>query len=308
MLQAGERQDADEQQAMTNAEALPPSQADVALHAQAGMDVTLTPGTLTLRFGEGVTVPSAPECRFAADLAPVLCEPSVARPDDLLYTVYRGLAPGDTKAEIERRGLLYVALVMRPGTVGEEWARTRGHINSHAPGTSIAFPEVHELWYGNALLYLQREAATEVSDTVVISLKAGDKAVVAPGWASLLCNVGDTPCVLGSWRAEECVPQHDALYALGGMAHFVLKGDAPGDYQLDTNSRYKSVAVPRTLPVEELTDQVADFGLKHGEPMITTFRRNPNFLRYMMRPQDHEQVWSRIYGTTATSKAGDGWL
>jgi glucose-6-phosphate isomerase len=264
------------------------------LHPFAGLDVSLLPDGLTLQFGDEVTAPDEPERRFAADLAAVVCAPGEAQTSDLLYTVYRGVAPTIIEEEIKRRGLEYVALAMRPGTVGGEWARTRGHINPPAPASSVPFPEVHEVWHGSALLYLQKEASPTVTQVVVVPLEAGDKAVVPPGWASLVCNVGETPCVLGSWRAAECIPQHDALVALGGMAHFILK-DENGSYRFDTNSAYQSVAEPRLIPAQELTD----FGLKDGEPMLTTFHRNPDFLRYMMRPQDYAQVWDKLYAEEA---------
>lgn len=275
----------------------------VDLHPFAGLDVALDPHSLTLQFGEDISVASLAEQRFAADLAPVVRAPQMARPDDLLYTVYRDVAPESMTEEIRRRGLVYVALVMRSGTIGDEWARTRGHVNPPAPASNIPFPEVHEVWHGSALLYLQKEAAPTVTDTVIVPLHAGDKAVVPPGWAGMICNIGETPCVLGSWRAAESVPQHDALAALGGMGHFILRASSGpyGSSHFDTNSRYHRVAPPRSI---EAGEQI-DFGLKSGEPMLTTFHRNPDFLRYMMRPQDYEQVWDTLYapGDTAAEQA-----
>lgn len=257
------------------------------------MEVSAEPDDpLTLRFGEEVIAPD-PDRRRAADLRPVLQEPEAARPDDTLYTIYRGIAPrGEIGQEINRRGLLYVALAMRPGTIGLEWARTRGHVNSSAASTPIPFPEVHEVWQGRALLYLQREAAPEVSDTVFLTLEAGDKAVIAPGWASLIANIGDGPLILGSWRTFDVKPQYDALTALGGMAHFLLRDtNAFENCRFAPNPRYRTVAAPRRIPAHD----ISDFGLKHDEPMLTTFRRNPDFLRFMLRPQDYDRIWASLY-------------
>ncbi len=253
--------------------------------------VILDAPNLALRFEDaGVQAPSG-YARVSSDLQPVLLDSASGRADDAIYTVYRGVAPGDTRDEIARRGLVYVALVMRPGKIGREWVRTRGHINSHASSTHLAFPEVHEIWQGEAVLYLQCEAARSVSDVVVMPLKAGDKAVIAPGWASLLVNVGDEPLAFGSWRTSDAHPEYANLEALGGMAHFVLGGDSPGAYELESNPRYRDVVAPRTLAARELPD----FGLVGGEPMLTTFRRNPDFLRFMLRPQDFADVWTRLY-------------
>jgi len=253
--------------------------------------LSLDAATLSLWFEDGEVQAPPGDSRASSDLRPVLFDPASGRTDDAIYKVYRGVAPDDTKDEIARRGLVYVALVMRPGKIGAEWVRTRGHVNSHASSTSLAFPEVHEIWQGEAVLYLQSEVARSVSDVVVMPLRAGDKAVIAPGWASLLVNIGEEPLAFGSWRTSDAQPQYGNLETMGGMAHFVLAGNAPGEYELEPNPRYRDVAAPRTLAARDLPD----FGLVNGEPMLTTFRRNPDFLRFMLRPQDFADVWARLY-------------
>jgi hypothetical protein len=35
--------------------------------------------------------------------------------------------------------------------------------------------------------------------------------------------------------------------------------------------------------------------------MLTAFRQNPDFLRFMMRPQDYESVWANLYRGAAES-------
>lgn len=257
------------------------------LRARAGMEVSLQEGPL-LSFGPSA-VASGLEQRTAAELAPVLMSPESGREQDVIYTVYRGIGTKEVLPEIERRGLTYVALAMRPGTIGGEWVRTRGHTNPDARATSVAYPEVHEVWSGEALLYLQNEA---VSDIVTIPLRAGEKAVVAPGWACLLANVGDTPLVVGTWRTADCIPQTDALTTHGGMAYYILPGAAPGLWTFAANPKYPSAPTPRTIMPHDLPD----FGLKHDEPMLMTFHANPDFLRFLLRPQDYGDVWARVYG------------
>ena len=271
----------------------PPMSPPVNLHFRAGLNALLHPETLRIEWGPDVSAPPG-ETRTAFDLAPVLCDAPEQSDNALLYVVHRGIAPHETQSEMEQRGVEFATLVMRPGVVsGREWTRTRGHVNSPAPHTRTAFPEVHEVWHGLALLYLQKEAAPDVSDVVIILLAPGEKAVVAPGWASLLVNVGDTPLVTGSWRTTDCVLEHDALLQLGGMAHCVLQTDpfVLGHCDFALNPKYHAAPAPRFVPARELSD----FGLKHDEPMLTTFRKNPDFFRFMLRPQDFAHVWSRIY-------------
>lgn len=266
------------------------------LHEWAGLDAVLDETALALHWGPDVSAPPG-ETRPASALAPVLFDKAARSDTNPLYVVYRGVAPLETQSEMARRGMEYATLVMRAGTIGgREWTRTRGHINSPAPGTRVAYPEVHEVWHGQALLYLQKEAGAIVSDAVVIALSPGEKAVVAPGWAGLLVNVGETPLVTGSWRSTDCVLEHDALTHLGGMAHFLLQDtNVSGGCTFAPNPRYENVPVPRVVPARELVD----FGLKHGEPMLTTFRQNPDYFRFMLRPQDFSHIWSRVYRDAA---------
>lgn len=263
----------------------------VSLTERAGIDVMLLPDEPALVFGEGVITPAA-ERRSARDLVSVLRDPDVASEVDILYAAYRGITPRETAGLIAARGLVYVALVLRAGTVGRELTRTRGHLNNTAHSTPVAYPEIHEIWNGRALLYLQKRAAPNPEDICVMPLAPGETAVVAPGWASLLVNIGVEPLAVGTWRTSDCIPQHADLEALGGMAHYVVADRTDDGYTFEPNRRYSnSVPTPRKVMPRPLTD----FGLGRGQPMLTTFRRNPDFLRFLLRPQDYADVWADPY-------------
>ena len=260
------------------------------LHTLSGLDIAVDDAQLTLRFGPGLLAPESHR-RSVADLRAVLRDPEAGDPSQIVYTVYRGLTSEEARSEIERRGLLYAALVLRAGTIGEERTRIRGHINSHAAGTAVTYPEVYEVWQGRALLYLQCEASPDVSDIVTLEISPGGKAIVPPGWASLIVNIGDEPLVTGSWLARECRQQYEALETLGGMAHFIRASTVPPGYEVEQNPHYRSVPVPRNVPVQDYPS----FGLTQDEPMFMTFRRNPDVFRFMTRPQDYAGVWTTLY-------------
>lgn len=244
-----------------------------------------------LHFGPG-TVASPPISKTIDALRPVLLDPNLpADPDAPVYTLYQDLASEEVADEIQRRGLTYRAVVLRAGKLGEERTRTRGHTSSLAPGTTIPFPEVYEVWHGRALVYAQSEAAADVSDVVALELAPGNKAIQPPGWASLIANIGEEPLVLGAWCARERLPIYDALAALGGMAHFILDNQGAPPYRFQPNTRYRTVPVPRVVPAPDYPD----FGLHKSEPMLTTFRRNPDFFRFLTRPQDYDHVWTALH-------------
>jgi len=280
------------------------SEAAVSSTAAAPLDLSAASGLpgctltdtalLSLDLGPTVDTTSvANELRSAAGLAPVLSRPDAARADDLLLRVFRGVAPRDAADDIARRGLSFAVLALRAGEIAgtEELRRTHGHVNPPAPGTSLACPEVHEIWHGDALLYLQSAATDAPEDIALMHLTAGDRAVIAPGWASLVVNIGEGPLLMGTFRLADCIPDHAALAALGGMAHHVLRADFR-PYALEPNPKYRRVPTPRRLAPRDLPD----FGLAHGGgPLLTAFRRNPDFLRFLLRPQDYADVWASLY-------------
>ena len=247
-----------------------------------------------LRFARDVRT-DLEDDRWTTDLSDLSSDPEAVRRARAVpvYTVYRQVKPiGGIADEIVRHGLLYNLLVMRggvlPGT--PEYFRSRGHSNSVAPGTNLPYPEIHEVITGEAWLYLQSNATDAPEDTVKMPLHAGQKAIVAPGWASLLVNISEKPLVVGTWRMADCRTEHEALEALGGMAHFVLKGDN-NKPTCEANPRYKTVPVPRTASPHDFPD----FGLSDKEPLLAAFHRSPESLRCLLRPQDFTNTWKTLY-------------
>jgi len=261
------------------------------LRAVAGLPVIADNDALVPRFGAGV-IATEPEVHLTGELNAVLLDPAAAGDDTrTLYSVCRDVAPEESVEAIRRARLVYVVLMLRPGRIGEEWTRTRGHINPLAPGTALPYPEVHEVWQGHALLYLQTAASDAPEDVVTVEMLPGQKAIVPPGWASLLVNIGEIPLVCATWRARGSEPGYAALEALRGMAHYVLAGPEPGKWTFEPNTRYRTAPVPRRVPCPEMPEA----GLRPGEPMLTTFRSNPEFFHYMKRPQDSDRLWAGLY-------------
>lgn len=247
-----------------------------------------------LQFGDDVLCDAAEGVRSAA-LRAVAREPgAVDRTNgaEPLYHVYRNVRPALLADAMNRYGFSYALTAFKAGTIGggAEWVRTRGHTNSDAPGTNLSYPEIHEVLRGEAWLYLQHGTTDRPTDAVTIPLAAGDKAVVAPGWASLLANVGAGELIVGTWRMADCETERTALAAFGGMAHFVLRGEN-GEPFCAPNAHYKDAPAPRIAQPKELPD----WGLTHAEPLLAAFHRSPEYLRCLLRPQDFADVWRTLY-------------
>src|SRR5438552_2638065 len=71
------------------------------LHARSGLPLSADEAALELRFGPGLIGPE-PIRRYATELQPVLLAP--APENDLISTIYRGVAPEEAAEEIRKRG------------------------------------------------------------------------------------------------------------------------------------------------------------------------------------------------------------
>lgn len=233
---------------------------------------------------------SAPQPFPAPALAPVLRDASAARPGDVVAALYPAILPdAPARERLARAGLRLSAWVVRAGRIGDERARTHGHVTP-----SVA--ELYEIWAGEALLYAQSDVRPEVGDVVTWRLSPGDKALLPPDWVGVLVNVGDAPLAAGVWRASGGVPPPDPapLAQTGGPAHFVLAASDRAGFRLEPNTRYRSVPVPRRVPPGAL--HAPPWNLNTGEPVLSTLRRAPDALRFLTAadPREFEAAWASL--------------
>lgn len=63
------------------------------------------------------------------------------------------------RAELERRMLLFGAVIYAPGKLGEEPVRSQGHVHRVSSHSGWSPAEVYEIWEGAAYVYMQEYAA-----------------------------------------------------------------------------------------------------------------------------------------------------
>jgi len=249
----------------------------------AGLPVTLDPETLTLDFGPGITTDPLAQRRIE-DIRQMLPDPAASGPDPL-YSIYMDVRVPELAAALNARGLAYGAVVDSPGQIGDEYVRSQGHIHSSPPGSDVPYLEIYEFWYGSGAVYLQDAARPEVTDVVLVEVRAGDKLIIPPGWVHVVVNSGPTPLAFGALYAIEAELLYEPLRAMNGTAWAVL-----ADGTFAANPRYIDPPPPARTQAREYPA----FGISRAKPLLTTFAGNQEIYDYVVDPEHHPDVWTTV--------------
>lgn len=171
--------------------------------------------------------PASVSHRFRADLAPVLLDPGAPGPDPA-YTMYRDVGTDAERREAAARGLRYDVTVLAPGRLGREFVKTFGHDHPEKPGTGVAYPELYQVVHGHVLYLLQRRAdggRRGFADVALVSARAGDAVLIAPGYGHVTVNVGPDWLVMANWVARGFSSDYERVREDGGAAVFVVGGE-----------------------------------------------------------------------------------
>jgi glucose-6-phosphate isomerase len=143
--------------------------------------------------------------------------------DRIAYEVY------DHQVEERAGDLIFGTSVLYPGTVGREYAMTRGHIHRIADRT-----EIYYCLSGHGVLLMQ----TVAGDLEVAELRAGTIAYVARERIHRSVNVGDEPLITLFCYAADAGQDYDVIEGSGGMRQLVVAGDGGGWATVD-NPRWR---------------------------------------------------------------------
>ncbi len=259
----------------------------VKLQSTAGLDVDLETGTGELCFGDGVEFEKL-ALRSGRELEPVLRDPASATARTA-YLMWRGVHQTENRELLAAHALRYDLTVTLPGTWGDEYAKTAGHLHEACPRSGIPFCEIYEVVHGRAIFMLQRAevanpASNAVQDIRVFTARVGDKLLIPPAYAHITVNVGDEPLVVADLISTQSQNLYGSLKQCRGMACYVLQeADAP---HLVPNVRYVSAA----LPVLESLSDSSEFFIPEDVPLYQMLRRNPEQMKFLNHPHTVKEV------------------
>jgi glucose-6-phosphate isomerase len=190
--------------------------------------------------------------------------------------------------ELERRFLLFGAVVYASGCLGDEPVRSQGHVHAIAPHCGWSTPEIFEIWEGRAIVYAQQSASDDPGRCMAVEAGPGDHVVVPPGWAHAVINAGESErMVFGALCERQYGFVYDEVRAHHGLAWFPTLRDGRIEWQ--ANSRYKpsQLSVRGARPYPEL-------GVLPGVPLYRQFEDDPDRLQWVSEPARVASLWDTL--------------
>ena len=271
---------------MDNRPSSPESDPVASLRFDPGFDIRLDPASLGFQYGAGVFGP-APELRRLDDIRKSLRDPHCSGPDPV-YGIAMDVGKTTDAPELQRRSLLFGAVVYASGRLGDEPVRSQGHVHAVAPHCGWSTPELFEIWEGRAIIYAQEFAGDDPGRCIAVEAGPGDHVVAPPGWAHAVINAGESErMVFGALCERQYGFLYDAVRAHGGLAWFPLLRGGRIEWQANPRYRTSSLTVRNARQYPEL-------GVLPGVPLYRQFQADPDRLQWISEPARVASLWNTL--------------
>ena len=249
-----------------------------------GFDITPIHQPMGFRYGDGCFGPDV-ENRHLDDIRSSLRDPQCDGPE-IVYAIAMDVGKRRHFPLLEKMHLLYGVVMYAAGRLGQEPIRSQGHIHKVSPLSLRSTPEVYEIWEGEGIIYMQENGDDNPGRCYAVSAKAGDVVIVPPDWTHATISANPSvPLVFGAWCERDYGFVYDKVRAHRGIAWFPLFDDT-GKLTWEPNPHYAKSELICKSP-----ERYPELGIVAGEPVYTTFERDPDTFQYVPFPQQKEEVW-----------------
>lgn len=252
-----------------------------------GFNIHPTYHPMGFEYGEDCFGPVV-ENRRLDDIRKSLSDPTCLGPD-IVYSIAMDVGKKEHKKTLEELHILFGAVMYAAGRLGKEPVRSQGHIHKISPKSGWSTPEVYEIWNGEAAIYMQETAKDEPGRCFAVYAKPGEVVIVPPGWAHATISVNaETPLVFGAWCDRAYGFEYEEIRQHKGLAWFPIIGE---DDKINwiRNDRYHESNLIYKRP-----NEYPDLGIKKGEPIYTTFEKQPDTFCYVSEPGIKASVWENF--------------
>lgn len=242
---------------------------------------------LGFRYEPGVFGPK-PELRPLNDIRRSLRSPECTGPD-LVYAIVMDVGREGMRRELEKRMLLFGAVVYAAGQLGEEPVRSQGHVHRVSKHSGWSPPEIYEIWEGAAFVYMQEHAADDPGRCYAILAEPGDTVVVPPGWAHGAGSANPREFMtLGALCDREYGFDYEEIRKRKGMAWYPTV-TSKETIKWAPNPHYKS----RDITVRSPGDY-SRLGLVPGIPLYQQTIRDLDRFAWVQNPALAREVWEQF--------------
>jgi len=193
------------------------------------------------------------QVRLLAEMAPVLEDENVLRGLDKgcpAYFMYDEAYPLEPES-----GLRYGLTALPPGSLGREYRKTMGHYHA-VLNRGIAFPELYQVLFGEAIFMLQRRTQNgELDKAMAVQVKEGDLLWIPSAWGHVSINPGETVLVFCDLVSLSCSPDYSVYIEKHGAIYRALNDrtfEKNENYQEDLELQIRDASTRATI--EEITE------------------------------------------------------
>ena len=201
-----------------------------------------------------------------------------------LYYMYRDLSKNESDhKKIVEHGLRYDITIIPPAMLGDEYVKTAGHYHPPVPGHDVSYAELYQVLEGEATYLLQKVEGDRTVDVIVCEAKAGDLALVPPGYGHITINTSDKRLKMANWVCRDFSSLYEPIKKLFGGAYYLLTGG------FEKNPDYGEVPDIRFIKPMDYPEA----GLFCGNDMYGIVN-DLNKLDFLVHPQDHMEIFRKI--------------
>lgn len=252
-----------------------------------GMGVVPERDPLGFRYQPGAFGPQ-PEMRSLEAIRQSLRDPECDGPDPV-YAIVMDIGYENIRLELQRRMLLFGAVIYASGRLGQEPVRSQGHVHRVSSHSGWSPPEIYEIWDGVAYVYMQERAEDDPGRCYAVLAKPGDIVVVPPKWAHAAMSADPSRVMaFGALCDREYSFDYDAVRKRKGLAWYPVIA-ANGGIEWEHNPRYRKTS----LDVRQPRDY-AEFGFLRGRSLYDQAARDLDRFAWVSRPVLCEELWKNF--------------
>jgi glucose-6-phosphate isomerase len=172
--------------------------------------------------------------------------------DRIVYWYSAGLSHREDQQRWADANVIYGIVFFHPGCFAGEFVKSSGQFHPPTGKTESATPEIYTVLRGTGYFLLQKAKApyTDVTDPILVEVRAGESFIVPPDYGHLQINPTAEPLIFSYVVMDGMQGVYEPYRRTQGAMYYVLD-DPEQPYQL--NPRYPNPSELRVLRASELS-------------------------------------------------------
>jgi glucose-6-phosphate isomerase, archaeal len=207
---------------------------------------------------------------------------------EVVYSIAMDVGNIEDRDDLISRNLLYGACIYSAGKMGDEPVRSQGHIHAVSKSCNYSTGELYEIWYGEAIIFMQETAKDNPGRVFAVKGKAGDVIFVPPGWAHYTCNARPKEnMVFGAWCVRDFGFDYDDVREHNGLSYFpIIEGEK---INFIHNDKYEEVELTIKAP-----RKYEELNLDYTKSIYDQYRDDRNRFDFVTNPLKYKNLWENF--------------